>query len=175
MIAHHTVSPILKAYEGHRAGPEGGTYICLFAHCLTREPLDQLAQSQAQSLKGFLKAVSIFRRNGGLGLWKGGEVKPNNRFMGRLDTLSSGIHNGRKDLPTAQKIHKRIIEQGGYALVMMFPVVGYTCEHKMMGDLVEALGMEFDNFGRDENCTKPVKKRWLPSAPARFTISKDDL
>ena len=171
MIAHYTVSHILRADDNHRAGPEGATYVCLFAHSLTREPLDQLASSEARSMAGFLKAVAAFRRCGGTALWKGGEIKTANRlFSKRLDELSSGVNTGRVDLPTAEKIHQLITSQGGYALTLMIPVSVYTSEKKMMRDFIVAHGMTFDNYGRDANVTGPIKKRKLKSRPMNFAL-----
>lgn len=170
MINHYAVSPILRAPHELRAPKDGGVYICLFAHMLDREWLDVLAKSNANTVETFLNEVQTFRHQGGVAFWKGGEVKANNRFYNRLNTLSSGVNIGDNKVPTAQKIHKRIVSEGGFALVMMIPVAGYSNEEDMMQYLTQEYGMEFDNRGRRANNSKLIRKRWLQSTPMLFTF-----
>jgi hypothetical protein len=169
-IPHHTVTMVLKAAEDLRAPTAGGTYIALFAHSQCKVALARLAFSACQTFSAFLQSVDAFNRDGGLALWKGGEVNGDNRYASRLDTLSSMVNTGRKDLPTAKKMHDRVLAQGGWVWVIMIPVADFSCEFKMMRELAEKYSMEFDNFGRDKNVTKPVKKVKAAAQPYRFVL-----
>lgn len=170
MIPHKTTTMILKACEELLAPPEGGAYISLFAHALTKEQLDRLAYSEVRSFEKFLKLVERFAADGNFALWKGGEVKGNNRFFNRLDTLSSAVNTGRKDLPAAKKMHERVVAMGGFVHVIMIPVAGFSDEKKMMAHLAQKYDIEFDNYGRDRNVTKPIKKVKGTCAPYKFTV-----
>lgn len=161
---------VLKADEDLRAPAEGGTYISLFAHSQSKEALARLAFSACQTFLAFLQSVDVFNRHDGFTLWKGGEVKGDNLYEQRLDGLSSGVNTGRKDLPTARKMHERVLAQGGWVSVIMIPAPGFSSEFKMMREMSEKYNMEFDNFGRSKNVTKRVKKVKAAYQPYRFTL-----
>jgi len=171
LIPHYSVTVCLLADKELRAPVNAvGTYITLFGHYPLRDPLDQLSHTRARTLKGLLKQVKRFQQAGGTVFWKGGEVKPGNRFYDRLDTLTSLIHSGRPDVPTTLKVHDLLVRHGGHALALMLPVSGYTSERKLMAKLSSQHNMEFDNYGRDPRITAPIKKRWLPCRAVKLTL-----
>lgn len=173
MIADYTTIPILQADQDVRAPlTETGTYICLFAWHRNREQLVELANSRPRSRQAFLKQVDALKNAGGKALWKGGEVEPSNLFRDRLDTLSSNVNSGDPmKVPTAAKMHDLVLEHGGFVLVLMIPVWGYsakaaegkekymTAEQVMMHALSEKHGINFDNISRTKG-RRGVKKDW---------------
>jgi hypothetical protein len=169
MIPHHTVTMDLKAHPDAVAPAGGGCYIALFAHHESRDVLEALSAVRTRSFDAFLKQLNHFRRLGLTAMWKGGEVKGGNTFFGRLDTLSSMVNTGRKDLPIALKMHEKVLREGGFVHVIMLPVDGFHNERVMMRALTAKHDIEFDNYGSRGN-GKPVKKVRAPYRPYLFRV-----
>lgn len=103
----------------------GHSYLAVMFHSTDLQAMASLVSTNARTIEGIRKVALA---SGIYHLWKAGDVTPLTFLCDRLTTTLTGIGSGREDWGTTRKIYVKLIEEGGYALVVMIPMPQFESE-----------------------------------------------
>jgi hypothetical protein len=170
MIKDNSVIVCLHGDNDRIAPAEGGAYVAQFTHHRNEQVLYDFASFPFRSFKHVLMAIDDLNHNGGYTRWKGGEVTPLNTFIQRANKLGSTTNTGAKDQPCTRVFHERLNEKGGFVLVKMYPVTGFSNEDFLMETMVAKHGIDFMNHKNFRRQPITCVKKQLIASGHRFSL-----